>query len=227
MPAMLSTRHPDFEPSFTALLGQKREDSSDVDAVVAAIIADVRTRGDAAVIEMTARFDRLDLTPETLAFSPAEIDAQIALVSAEDRAALVLAAQRIWDYHARQMPEDAMWEDASGAHLGWRWTPVSAAGLYVPGGLASYPSSVLMNAIPARVAGVGRLVVTCPTPGGVVNPRVLLAAQIRCCALAARRRSRRWPMARKPSPRLTRSPGREMPMSPPPSAGFLAGSGST
>lgn len=178
MPAMLSTRHPDFEPSFTALLGQKREDSPDVDAVVAAIIADVRTRGDAAVIEMTARFDRLDLTPETLAFSPAEIDAQIALVSAEDRAALVLAAQRIWDYHARQMPEDAMWEDASGAHLGWRWTPVSAAGLYVPGGLASYPSSVLMNAIPARVAGVGRLVVTCPTPGGVVNPLVLLAAQI-------------------------------------------------
>ena len=178
MPAMLSTRHPDFEPSFTALLGQKREDSPDVDAVVAAIIADVRTRGDAAVIEMTARFDRLDLTPETLAFSPAEIDAQIALVSAEDRAALVLAAQRIWDYHARQMPEDAMWEDASGAHLGWRWTPVSAAGLYVPGGLASYPSSVLMNAIPAKVAGVGRLVVTCPTPGGVVNPLVLLAAQI-------------------------------------------------
>jgi histidinol dehydrogenase len=178
MPAMLSTRHPDFEPSFTALLGQKREDSPDVDAVVAAIIADVRTRGDAAVIEMTARFDRLDLTPETLAFSPAEIDAQIALVSAEDRAALVLAAQRIWDYHARQMPEDAMWEDASGAHVGWRWTPVSAAGLYVPGGLASYPSSVLMNAIPAKVAGVGRLVVTCPTPGGVVNPLVLLAAQI-------------------------------------------------
>ena len=99
-------------------------------------------------------------------------------LTAEDRAALVLAAQRIWDYHARQMPEDAMWEDASGAHLGWRWTPVSAAGLYVPGGLASYPSSVLMNAIPAKVAGVGRLVVTCPTPGGVVNPLVLLAAQI-------------------------------------------------
>ncbi len=178
MPATISTRHPDFEQSFTALLGQKREDSPDVDAVVAAIIADVRARGDAALIELTARFDRLDLSSETLAFSPAEIDAQITLVGAEDRAALEMAARRIWDYHARQMPEDAMWEDASGAHLGWRWTPVSAAGLYVPGGLASYPSSVLMNAIPAKVAGVRRLVVTCPTPGGIVNPLVLLAAQI-------------------------------------------------
>jgi histidinol dehydrogenase len=138
----------------------------------------VRARGDAAVLELTARFDKLALTVETMAFSQAEIDAEIARVAPEDRAALELAAERIRAYHARQLPEDALWQDASGATLGWRWTPVSAAGLYVPGGLASYPSSVLMNAIPAKVAGVKRLVVTCPTPGGVVNPLVLLAAQI-------------------------------------------------
>ncbi len=178
MPQVLNTRHGTFEADFRALLGQKREDSPDVDAAVAGIIADVRARGDAAVIELTRRFDRLDLTPETLAFSPAEIAAETAKVSAEDRAALELAATRIRAYHAPQMPQDEEWTDAAGARLGWRWTPVSAAGLYVPGGLASYPSSVLMNAIPAKVAGVGRLVVACPTPGGQVNPLVLLAAQI-------------------------------------------------
>jgi histidinol dehydrogenase len=127
---------------------------------------------------LTARLDKLALTPETMAFTKAEIEAEIAKVASEDRAALELAADRIRAYHARQMPQDALWQDATGATLGWRWTPVSAAGLYVPGGLASYPSSVLMNAIPAKVAGVKRLVVTCPTPGGVVNPLVLLAAQI-------------------------------------------------
>lgn len=178
MPTYLNTQDADFEARFAALLGQKREDSPDVDDTVAAIIADVRARGDAAVLELTARFDKLDLTPEGMAFSKAEIDAEIAKVSPEDRAALELAADRIRAYHARQMPEDALWQDANGATLGWRWTPVSAAGLYVPGGLASYPSSVLMNAIPAKVAGVQRLVVTCPTPGGIVNPLVLLAAQI-------------------------------------------------
>jgi histidinol dehydrogenase len=113
-----------------------------------------------------------------MAFSPAEIEAEIARVSPEDRAALELAAARIEAYHARQVPQDARWEDAAGASLGWRWTPVSAAGLYVPGGLASYPSSVLMNAIPAKVAGVARLAICCPTPGGVVNPLVLLAARM-------------------------------------------------
>ncbi|ACM01846.1 histidinol dehydrogenase [Cereibacter sphaeroides] len=178
MPQFLDTRRPGFEADFTALLGMKREDSPDVDAVVAGIIADVRARGDAAVIELTARFDRLELTPERLAFSEAEIEAEIATVSAEDRAALELAAERIRAYHARQMPEDARWTDAAGAELGWRWGPIASAGLYVPGGLASYPSSVLMNAIPARVAGVERLVVACPTPGGVVNPLVLLAARL-------------------------------------------------
>jgi histidinol dehydrogenase len=178
MPLFLSTQDPDFELRFQALLGLKREEAEDVDQAVAAIIADVRARGDAAVIELTAKFDRTHLTPETLAFSPDEIAQECAKVSAADRVALELAAERIRAYHSRQMPQDAQWTDAVGAELGWRWTPVSAAGLYVPGGLASYPSSVLMNAIPAKVAGVQHLVVACPTPGGVVNPLVLLAAQI-------------------------------------------------
>ena len=178
MPMFLSSREADFEARFAALLSMKREEAEDVDQAVADIIADVRTRGDGAVIDLTARFDKLNLTPETLAFSPAEIAAEVAKVSPEDRAALELAADRIRAYHERQRPEDASWTDAAGATLGWRCTPVSAAGLYVPGGTASYPSSVLMNAIPARVAGVERLVIACPTPGGVVNPLVLLAAQI-------------------------------------------------
>jgi histidinol dehydrogenase len=178
MPVFLNTRDPGFEAAFTALLGMKREEAEDVDAAAAAIIADVRSRGDTAVLELTARHDRLALTPETMAISEGETDAAIATVSAEDRAALELAADRIRAYHDRQQPVDEMWEDATGARLGWRWTPVSAAGLYVPGGLASYPSSVLMNAIPARVAGVERLVICCPMPDGVVNPLVLLAARI-------------------------------------------------
>ena len=178
MPVFLSSADQGFEAAFAALLSAKREDAPDVDEAVAAIIADVRARGDDAVIELTSRFDRLDLTPETLAFSEAEIASECAKVPAAEREALELAAERIRAYHERQVPEDARWTDASGAELGWRWGPVSAAGLYVPGGLASYPSSVLMNAIPAKVAGVERLVVTCPTPEGAVNPLVLLAAQI-------------------------------------------------
>jgi histidinol dehydrogenase len=178
MTMFLTHDDPGFEADFAALLGMKREEAEDVDQAVAAIIADVRARGDAALIDLTARFDRMDLTPDRLAFSEAEIEAEIASVGAEDREALELAAARIRDYHARQLPQDESWTDAVGATLGWRWTPVSAAGLYVPGGTASYPSSVLMNAIPAKVAGVQRLVVTCPTPGGVVNPLVLLAARL-------------------------------------------------
>ena len=178
MPQFLSTSDSDFDTRFTALLAAKREDSPDVDHIVAEIIADVRARGDAAVLELTAKFDRLELTAETMRFSPAEIAAQCAKVSDADTAALQLAADRIRAYHARQMPEDEMWTDDVGAQLGWRWTPVSAAGLYVPGGIATYPSSVLMNAIPAKVAGVGRLAVTVPTPDGVINPLVLMAARI-------------------------------------------------
>jgi histidinol dehydrogenase len=178
MPVFLTAGTPDFEADFTRLLNAKREDSPDVDATVAGILDDVRRRGDAAVIELTEKFDRVRLTPDTLAFTADDIAAAIAAVSAEDRAALELAAARIRAYHQRQMPEDASWTDAAGATLGWRWTPVSAAGLYVPGGLASYPSSVLMNAIPAKVAGVARLAITVPTPDGVINPLVLLAAHL-------------------------------------------------
>ncbi len=178
MPQFLSTDDDDFEARFVALLGAKREDSPDVDAVVADIIADVRTRGDAAVLELTAKFDRLELDASGLRFSEAEIDGYCAQVGAEDRAALELAAERIRAYHVRQMPEDAFWEDEVGASLGWRWSAVSAAGLYVPGGIATYPSSVLMNAIPAKVAGVGRLAMVVPTPDGAVNPLVLLASRI-------------------------------------------------
>ncbi len=178
MPHLLNTSDADFETRFAALLEMKREDAPDVDAAVAEIIADVRARGDKAVIDLTKRFDRLALRPETLAFSRAEIAQAVAQVPAEERAALELAAARIRAYHERQMPSDERWTDEAGATLGWRWTPVSAAGLYVPGGLASYPSSVLMNAIPAQVAGVERLVICAPTPDGQVNPLVLLAAEL-------------------------------------------------
>lgn len=178
MPQYLNTTAPDFDAAFTALLGMKREDSPDVDTIVADIIADVRIRGDAAVIELTSKFDRLDLTPDTLAFSKAEIDAEVAKVSPIEREALELAAERITTYHEKQLPSDHSWLEDTGAMLGWRWTPVSAAGLYVPGGLASYPSSVLMNAIPAQVAGVKDLTICAPTPDGISNPLVLLAARL-------------------------------------------------
>ena len=178
MPVFLDTASADFEPAFRALLSAKREDSPDVDAVVAQIIKDVRARGDAAVIELTAKFDRMELIPETMVFSAGEIAEAARQVSDDDRAALELAAERIRAYHERQMPADQEWTDAAGATLGWRWSAVSAAGLYVPGGLASYPSSVLMNAIPAKVAGVERLAIATPTPDGQVNPLVLLAARL-------------------------------------------------
>ena len=178
MPQFLDFDQPDFEQAFTALLSAKREDSPDVDDTVAEIIAQVRSKGDAAVIELTQKFDRIALTPDTLRITAAEVDTAVAEVSDADRTALELAAARIRAYHERQLPEDAQWQDDAGATLGWRWSAVSAAGLYVPGGLASYPSSVLMNAIPAKVAGVERLAMVVPTPDGGLNPLVLLAARL-------------------------------------------------
>jgi histidinol dehydrogenase len=178
MPAFLDSTAPGFQTAFATLLNAKREDSPDVDATVAGIIDDVRTRGDAAVIELTARFDRVTLTPRTLRIPPDEVAQAVAQVSGQDRVALELAAERIRAYHARQMPGDDSWTDATGATLGWRWSPVSAVGLYVPGGLATYPSSVLMNAIPAKVAGVERLAITVPMPDGKIDPLVLLAAHL-------------------------------------------------
>jgi histidinol dehydrogenase len=174
----LSTSDPGFERAFARLLDPARAAAADVRDAVAGIIADVRARGDAALIDLTERFDGPRLTPETLAFSPDEIAAQAALADPADVAALELAAARIRACHERQLPAAVQWTDAAGVGLGWRWTPVDAAGLYVPGGLASYPSSLLMNAIPARVAGVGRLAVAVPSPGGAVNPLVMAAAQI-------------------------------------------------
>jgi len=178
MPTFLTATDADFDARLTTLLGAKREDSADVDDVVAQIISDVRARGDEALIELTRKFDRFELTSETMRVSPEEIDMYCAQVSAEERAALELAAARIRAYHEKQLPDDAQWTDETGAMLGWRWGAVDAAGLYVPGGLATYPSSVLMNAIPAKVAGVKRLAITVPTPDGAVNPLVILAAQI-------------------------------------------------
>ncbi len=178
MPVTLSHDAPDFEDRFAALLHAKRETAGDVDAAAAAIIAEVREGGDAALIRLTERYDRLRLTPATLAFTAAEIDAACAAAPADQRAALDRAAARIRAFHERQRPADAFWTDDDGVSLGWRWGAVDAAGLYVPGGTASYPSSVLMNAIPAQVAGVGRVVMCAPTPEGAVNPLVLYAARL-------------------------------------------------
>ena len=178
MPQFLDAQAADFEAAFTTLLNAKREDSPDVDVIVADVIADVRARGDEAVLELTEKFDRMKLTPDTMRVTADEVEEAASQVAPDVRAALELAATRIAVYHSRQMPEDAEWTDEVGATLGWRWTPVSAAGLYVPGGLASYPSSVLMNAIPAKVAGVQRLAITVPTPDGILNPAVLLAAKL-------------------------------------------------
>ncbi len=178
MPVFLNATDPDFESAFTGLLSAKREDSPDVDATVSDIIADVRARGDAALTELTEKFDRLNLTASGLRLSADEIHTAAASVPQTERDALSLAADRIRAYHERQLPEDAEWSDETGATLGWRWTPVAAAGLYVPGGLASYPSSVLMNAIPARVAGVPRLAMVVPAPDGILNPLVLAAAEL-------------------------------------------------
>tara|TARA_B110000003_G_C16637146_1_gene528841 strand:- start:246 stop:1562 length:1317 start_codon:yes stop_codon:yes gene_type:complete len=178
MPSILNTTDINFTKDFESLLLTKREADQDVNDIVAKILTDVKNHGDTAVIELTAKYDKLDLTPETLAFSESEIDQAIEGVATKEREALELAAKRIRNYHERQLPEDAWWVGEHGEGLGWRWGPVEAAGLYVPGGTASYPSSVLMNAIPASVAGVDKMCICAPTPGGNCNPLVLLAARL-------------------------------------------------
>ncbi len=178
MPVLLNSQNSNFEKEFKKLLLAKREDSVDVDVSVREIIGRVIKLGDQALIEYTKKFDRVSLTTDTLRFTQSELKEQAAQVSDKDRSALELAVTRIKSYHEKQLPDDTFWTDESGVELGWRWSPVSAAGLYVPGGLASYPSSVLMNAIPAKVAGVKRLAITVPTPDNKVNPMVLLAAQL-------------------------------------------------
>ncbi|WP_416897614.1 MAG: histidinol dehydrogenase [Minwuia sp.] len=178
MPRRLDTRSADFAEAFDDLLHSKRETAQDVDDIVAAIIADVRGRGDAALIDYTARFDRLQLNPETLRFSPEEIAEARSRCEPETLAALEIAADRIRSFHERQLPAGDRLTDAAGVELGARWNAVGAVGLYVPGGLASYPSSVLMNAIPARVAGVERIAMVVPTPDGEINPLVIAAADL-------------------------------------------------
>lgn len=178
MPLELDSRDPGFEAAFRAFLEAGREEAEAVDRVVAEILAAVRREGDAALLRYTERFDRLALTPETLRFTAAELAAAEAACEAETLAALRLAAERIEDYHRRQLPGDLDYVDAAGIRLGHRWSPVGAVGLYVPGGTAAYPSSVLMNALPARVAGVERVAMVVPTPDGRINPLVLAAARI-------------------------------------------------
>jgi histidinol dehydrogenase len=178
MPLTLSTSDPGFEAGFRALLAAKRESAADVEDAVAAIIEDVAARGDPALVEYTERFDWLALSPDRLRLSPDEIAAGADLAPPETVAALRLAAGRIESFHQRQLPAGIDYVDALGVRLGQRWRPIEAVGLYVPGGTASYPSSVLMNAIPAKVAGVERLVMTVPAPDGVLNPLVLAAAQM-------------------------------------------------
>ena len=178
MPSWLDIRDRDFETSFQEFLNTRRAVEDDVDAAVAGIIDDVRSRGDPAICELTRKFDRFDLTADTIRVSNGEIEAAVAECATTDREALSIAAGRIREFHARQLPEDLAYEDEAGWRLGYRWRPISAIGMYVPGGTAAYPSSVLMNAIPAKVAGVSRLVMTVPTPGGAINPLVLAAAEL-------------------------------------------------
>jgi len=178
MPLRLDSRSPDFESRFRGFLTTKREAAQDVEDAVRTIIADVIARGDDALIELTRKFDRLDLSKSGLRVSPAEIDAS---EKACDRAALdalALARDRIAAYHQNQKPTDAHFTDAVGVELGAKWTAIEAVGLYVPGGTAAYPSSVLMNAVPAKVAGCERLVMVVPSPDSKLAPLVLAAAKL-------------------------------------------------
>ncbi|MDF2371641.1 MAG: histidinol dehydrogenase [Rhizobiaceae bacterium] len=174
----LNQNDADFAAQFDALLAMKREASQDVNDVVTAIIENVRENGDQALIDYTLKFDRLDLRQTAMAISTEEIDAALGQVDEKTMQALELAHQRIRKHHARQMPRDDFYEDELGVGLGSRWTAIEAVGLYVPGGSASYPSSVLMNAVPAKVAGVERIVMVVPCPDGILNPLVLAAARL-------------------------------------------------
>jgi histidinol dehydrogenase len=177
-PRRLDCRSPEFARDFAGLLAAREAEATNVDAIVAAILEDVRRRGDTALVEYTNRFDRVSFTAADLRVTKGEIAAAVGQVPKKTLAALRLAARRIEEYHRRQMPKPFRYRDTAGLTLGARWTPIDAAGLYVPGGTAAYPSSVLMNAVPAKVAGVKRLVITVPAPDGKLNPLVLAAARI-------------------------------------------------
>jgi histidinol dehydrogenase len=178
MPVKLDRSSADFTERFGAFLAMKREVSSDVEAAARSIIEDVARRGDAALIEATRRFDRLELDPSRLRVSPDEIADAVKTCASTTIDALELARDRIESFHRRQLPKDERFTDSLGVELGWRWSAVESVGLYVPGGTAAYPSSVLMNAVPAKVAGVGRVVMVVPSPHGKLNPLVLAAAHL-------------------------------------------------
>ena len=178
MPTVLDTRDSAFAREFKNYLDRARESGEAVSEDVASIIRAIRQDGDDALLDLTARFDSLDLTSGTLACGQEEIEAATARVSSEEKKALKLAFERIRAFHQRQLPEDTRWTDEAGAEIGWKWTAIESVGVYVPGGTASYPSSVLMNAVPARVAGVDEIVMAAPAPGGELNPLVLYAASL-------------------------------------------------
>src|SRR3954468_663864 len=178
MPIRLDAASADFPQRFKAFLAMKREVSADIEAAVRAIVDDVAVRGDAALLEATRKFDRLDIAAGGLRIAAEEIEAAMAACDAATIDALRFARDRIEAFHARQMPKDERFTDANGVELGWRWSAIEAVGLYVPGGTAAYPSSVLMNAVPARVAGVDRVVMVVPSPDGKLNPLVLAAARL-------------------------------------------------
>ena len=178
MPIHLDTRAPDFTDRFRAFLGTKREAAADVEQVVRAIIDTVIRRGDSALAEFTEKFDRVDLGSMGMKVSAAELEAAYAACDRRSLDALALARERIEAYHRRQLPKDDRFTDALGVELGHRWTAIEAVGLYVPGGTAAYPSSVLMNAVPAKVAGVPRIVMVVPAPDGKLVPLVLVAARL-------------------------------------------------
>jgi histidinol dehydrogenase len=178
MPIRIDSRSADFAERFNAFLAMKREVSADIDAAARAIVEDVARRGDAALIEATRKYDRLEVDAKGLRITNAEIEAAVAACDGATLDALKLARDRIEIFHKRQLPKDDRFIDALGVELGARWTAIEAVGLYVPGGSAAYPSSVLMNAVPARVAGVERVVMVVPSPDGKLNPLVLAAAQL-------------------------------------------------
>jgi histidinol dehydrogenase len=178
MPVRLDFSSPDFIKRFAAFLAAKREVSADIEAATRAIVDDVAARGDAALIEATRKFDRLDLAASGLRITADEIDVAVKACDAKTIDALTFARDRIEVFHRRQLPNDEHFTDALGVELGWRWSAIEAVGLYVPGGTAAYPSSVLMNAVPAKVAGVARVVMVVPSPDGKLNPLVLAAAHL-------------------------------------------------
>src|ERR1700678_4495640 len=178
MAVALDMQSADFNERFASLVAAKRETSADVDLTVADIIDDVRHRGDVALAELSLRFERIEIGRIGLKIAAADIEAAIGACEKTALEALKLAHARVMDFHLRQKPADLFFTDPLGVQLGWRWRPIDSVGLYVPGGAAKYPSSVIMNAVPAKVAGCRRLAMVMPTPDGAINPLVLAAARI-------------------------------------------------